>query len=194
MLAQVVGRYGQTLKTGVRRRFLLRRMRSVRLKLSSRRSPFDKPIVSLLFLCYGNIYRSPLAEQLARRRLSGLRCESAGFHSKPGRPCPAEAIRAAHEIGVDLSACRSQCVSRAQIDRADLILVMDLGNCEQLARQFPDALPRTTLLGLFSPKPGAIIQDPYGLDDEGTRRIFAQIAESCDGLSRCLETAEPGEA
>lgn len=194
MLARILDRYGEALKTAVRHRSLLRRMRSVRLKLSARRGLINKPVGSLLFLCYGNIYRSPLAEQLARRRLGGVRCESAGFHSNSGRPCPEEAIRVAAEIGVDLSACRSRCVDRAQIDRADLILAMDLGNCEQLAKQFPDALPRTTLLGLFSSRSGAVIKDPYGMDDEGIRRIYAQIAGSCEGLARCLENPVKGEA
>src|SRR3989442_12759849 len=81
---------------------------------------------SILFVCHGNICRSPLAAALLRRALSQKKVgvASAGFMG-PGRPAPPEAVAAAAHYGVDLSAHRSQLLTADRARGADLIVVMD---------------------------------------------------------------------
>src|SRR5438128_12633633 len=81
---------------------------------------------SILFVCHGNICRSPLAAALLRRALSRqeVAVASAGF-SDPGRPAPAEAVAAASRYGVDLSAHRSQLLTPDRARGADLVVAMD---------------------------------------------------------------------
>jgi protein-tyrosine-phosphatase/predicted ATP-grasp superfamily ATP-dependent carboligase len=110
---------------------------------------------SLLFLCYGNICRSPFAEAVARQMLpAGWQMASAGFFEAPGRPSPENLYRAALRLGIDLAAARSQRVTPELVASADLILVMDLENYRRVAADFPQAISRTTLLGLFDSESG----------------------------------------
>lgn len=140
------------------------------------------PLRHVLFICYGNICRSPFAERLTAHRIPGLEVESSGFHPKSGRPSPRQLVAAAKEFGVDLSDWRSQTVTSEQIGRADIIFVMDADNFGRLQTQFPSAMERTTLLGLFAPGQKLEIEDPYNLNYEQTRQILSLMIQAVDGL------------
>src|SRR5262245_21977025 len=86
------------------------------------------PPRSILFLCYGNICRSPVAEKLAERLLPSTSVSSAGFFPQENRSTPRNVQRAAESIGVDLSAWSSRQVSRELVSRADLVILLDLKN------------------------------------------------------------------
>jgi protein-tyrosine-phosphatase/predicted ATP-grasp superfamily ATP-dependent carboligase len=145
----------------------------------------------ILFLCYGNICRSPVARYLAGRRLAGVEIDSAGFHPRAGRASPAHVQRAAEAAGLDLVQHRSRRVGAPDIERADLILCMDLDNLEAVHREFPEAAGRTTLLGLLR-KPALVrIPDPYSLSEKETCAVVAAIDASIEGLSSWLER-QPG--
>ncbi len=143
---------------------------------------------NLLFICYGNICRSPLAEYLARAELSNVQVSSAGLYEVEGRSSPQKIVRLAAAMGLDLSHFRSGRVSQAQIDHADLILVMDLENYAGLIALYPSARQRTTALGMFSNPPISAIPDPYYSSLEETGRVSKQIQSSIAGLKRWLET------
>jgi protein-tyrosine-phosphatase len=89
-------------------------------------------------------------------------------------------------MGVDVAASRSVRVSRRQIDSADLILVMDPDNYRAVATEFPDAIARTSFLGLFAPRPALVIPDPYAATEAETRRVLTQIRDSVTGLAAWL--------
>lgn len=151
--------------------------------LTRRRSPLRR----LLFICYGNICRSPLAELLAKRALANVEIESAGFHQSEGRPCPDNIVTAARRIGIDLGDRRSRYLTEEQVKRADLILVMDATNYRELIRNYPEAGNRALLLGLFSKTPTVNIPDPYKASNKATCVVVSQISSAVNGLARQLQ-------
>ncbi|HEX3585016.1 MAG TPA: ATP-grasp domain-containing protein, partial [Candidatus Angelobacter sp.] len=114
----------------------------------------------IVFLCYGNICRSPLAAAFAGQRLRGVDIESAGFHQQQGRGCPEKIQRIGNSLGVDLSGHRSRRVTAELLAKADLVIAMDKENLSCLRAEFPEVLERTTLLGLFGNPPAVAIADP----------------------------------
>jgi protein-tyrosine phosphatase len=136
----------------------------------------------IVFLCYGNICRSPLAAKLAEQRLIGISIESAGFHDHVGRNSPEKMLRIGLSFGVDLSDHRSERVTRDLLQNADLIVAMDLENLESV-RDFPEVRDRTTLLGLFGNPPMLSIADPYLADEPLTGQICEQVRSGIDGLA-----------
>ncbi|WP_128905850.1 low molecular weight protein-tyrosine-phosphatase [Halorubrum amylolyticum] len=172
-----------------------------RLRLALARSPSvldaslpigtASPNPNVLFLCYGNICRSPLAERYlestaADRGIDGLSVDSAGLRTTAGRASPDDAIRVAEELGVDLSDHRSKPVTADQLERSDLVVVMDLLNYRDLRRGFGDLDDKTRFLGVFSGD-GYEISDPYGEGLDGFRTLYADVGRSVDGLAEALE-------
>jgi len=144
------------------------------------------PRKKLLFLCSGNICRSPLAAELARRKLPGYEIHSAGLNAKNGTGCPAHILSLARSLDINLSGFRPKDVSKRDIDEAELVLVMDSDNYEDVARQFPEAMERVTTLGLFAPQARVRIADPFLLNEEETRVVSRHIQSSIDGLALWL--------
>jgi protein-tyrosine-phosphatase/predicted ATP-grasp superfamily ATP-dependent carboligase len=139
----------------------------------------------LLFLCHGNICRSPLAGQIAQRSQPQVTVVSAGLAGCNGRSCPDQVIKIAQEFGFNLSCHASRRVTKSEIDTADLILIMDQENFSQIANKFPHALPRTTMLALFSGlRPS--IKDPYQSSLSETRSVAQHIFSAVNGLSSWL--------
>ena len=140
----------------------------------------------ILFLCYGNICRSPLAALLAQKAIPERVIVSAGFHNKADRCSPLHMLNAATEAGIDMRAHRSQTATAEAIEAADLVLVMDWKNYDQLLEQFPGASRKTTFLGLFA-NPGEIeIEDPYDLHGVRLSAVVNRIRSAVDGLKRQL--------
>ena len=149
------------------------------------------PLKRILFLCYGNICRSPLAAGLAERSLAGIEIESAGFHEQTERRSPEKINRTARSFGIDLAGHRSARVSREQLERADLVIAMDLENLKRLKREFPQSLKRTTLLGLFAAPPAVVISDPYQADADATDQASGLVLAGVNGLALWLDEGNP---
>ena len=160
----------------------LRRRRALR-RLNAR------PHHSILFVCYGNICRSPFGEVRLRELLKALpdqsdpdgpsptcpaQVRSVGF-VYPGRPSPERAQTVARELGVDLSKHRSNVLTPQLLQEADLILVMTAGQLRQLRWDYgrPDALH----LGDLDPGPirQRDIRDPYGHPEEIFREVYRRM-------------------
>ncbi|MHB8816739.1 MAG: arsenate reductase/protein-tyrosine-phosphatase family protein [Steroidobacteraceae bacterium] len=174
-------------RAGRRRRlirsFLLRRTaimeRVVRRVAKTRvsRSP------SIVFLCQGNICRSPFAAIVARDRLEGFNIDSAGFDQRANRATPVNVVEAAARMGYDMSQCRSTAVTEGLLQTADVVCLMDLDQYDQLAKAYPYCLERTVPLGMFASPPVAEIEDPDRADDATTRRVLSQITSAVEGLA-----------
>ena len=145
---------------------------------------------SLLFLCYGNINRSALADALARDYAedSGVAVVSAGLHQEEGRPADPVMVEVARENGVDLGGSRSTAVSTEMLRESDVIFVMEKQHVESLVAMDPALKPKLFLLGAY---PGAYtgspeIADPYGRSKQRYQLCFRRIAESIDHIKSVL--------
>jgi protein-tyrosine-phosphatase/predicted ATP-grasp superfamily ATP-dependent carboligase len=157
---------------------LLRHHRNVLRRLKATGRPRK-----ILFLCYGNICRSPLAAALAEKRLSGVTIDSAGFHEQTGRSCPQKMLLIGKSFGTDLSNHHSARVTRDDLASADLVIAMDPENLNCVRQEFPEMANRTTLLGLFGTPETLVIADPYLADEAATSRICEQVRQGIEGLA-----------
>src|ERR1700730_4613185 len=102
---QILATIAQRYSKAIQRKMMERRRKSTILSLHRRAMRNLKhrsgPPRSLLFVCYGNICRSPVAEKLAQRALTNLEIESAGFYEQEGRHCPPNITCATRKLGVD---------------------------------------------------------------------------------------------
>lgn len=145
----------------------------------------------ILFVCYGNICRSPLAELYAKKLAPNLEVASAGFHDTVGRVAPKwyQAISAG--LGIDLSASQSRRIDTAQVEWAELIVLADMDNLDRLEHEFPNAVGKTTMLGLFLPTPRAVIEDPYHLDATRAGAVAQDVMAAVRGVT-AWACAQPG--
>lgn len=143
---------------------------------------------SILFVCLGNICRSPLAEGIARSLAHQggmeIRIDSAGtggWHQ--GEP-PCEGSQAiARKRGVDISALRARQVRSIDAEEFELIIAMDRGNLSDLKR-FGFPLEKLFLLGEFGLE-GADIPDPYHYrGEEGFIKVYEMIERGVEELMR----------
>lgn len=149
------------------------------------------PPCRILFVCHGNIIRSPFAEHLARARVpAALRHEidfaSAGFIG-PGRPSPPEAIEAARLWGIDLSPHRSRVLTREEVSRAELVFVVEPRQ-RHAVRRLGCPARRVLLLGDLDPEPVATreIVDPFGRPGTVLLDSYRRIVRCVDALLRAL--------
>lgn len=149
-----------------------------------------RPVRRILFVCHGNICRSAFATAYGRARLSRLSFNSAGFHPIEGRVTPAKVKAAASSLGVDLTAHRAARINGAVVEEADLILLMDTRNYQSFVTQFSEAVQRTTMLGLFAPRPCVEIPDPVSSSEADAREILSSLRDAVDGLTSWLTANE----
>lgn len=141
---------------------------------------------SLLFLCHGNICRSPYAE-VAYRRLVGdlVTVRSAGFLEEGRRP-PAEALRAAGERGGDLSDHRSRRLDRELLATSTLVVVMDPEQDRMLRRRHGRSAD--LVLGDLDPHPAErrAIRDPVFQPIEVFDDVYDRIDRCVEALAETL--------
>lgn len=129
-------------------------------------------VESALFVCLGNICRSPFAAELGSRLLSGpgrgaVTCSSAGIRpSQAARP-PADACMVSARYGLSLADHCPQLLTRDLIEAHDLVIVMEWSQLVLLREAYPESHDRIVLLSLFdAAAAGAYerynIADPFG--------------------------------
>ena len=145
----------------------------------------------ILFVCLGNICRSPAAEGVLRARAADrgldLDVDSAGTGDwHVGDPPHPPMVRAAHARGVDLSPLRGRQVGPDDFARFDLILAMDGDNLANLRAMRPDTGARLGLLTDHHPDPHVTaVPDPYY--DGSFDRALDLIETAVDGLLDAIE-------
>jgi len=146
-----------------------------------------------MFVCTGNVCRSPMAEYLLRHRLppdSAWEVGSAGTSAGFGMSASRFAVTALREKQVDLSMHQSRPVTRDLVDVASLIVVMTAGHRDFIRAVYPDAKEKIFLLKSFDPVGGGDIDDPIGLTVETYRQIRDDIDRALPGLMTFMETLE----
>lgn len=147
---------------------------------------------SVLFVCHGNIMRSPMAAELFRARVATLDAAigvaSAGTWTSKGRPADPRAVAAARELGVSLETHRSQPVTPALIATSDLVCVMDYRNEVDVLTRFPGSARKTIMLGGLdaSTSSGPMIPDPYSLGAEAVAECYQRLDTAVTALVRAL--------
>ena len=110
------------------------------LRLRSDRAKLRHAPRSLLFVCHGNVMRSPVAAELFRARAAAhmaFDVESAGTWTTDGRLADPRAVVAAGGLGISLESHRSRIDTTAMVERADIICVMDYRNEAEVVHGFP---------------------------------------------------------
>jgi protein-tyrosine phosphatase len=140
---------------------------------------------SFVFVCFGNIMRSPMCEALMKRACASLpegriKVTSAGLNAAPGRAAHTWAVAAAREFGISLEGHRARLLTAEMVEQADAIFAMDYQNRAQLCSRWPGATEKVFMLSAYAGdnyRP-VEIADPYYEGQEGTLRCY-QILQAC---------------
>ena len=146
---------------------------------------------SFLFVCFGNIMRSPMAERMLKRALAenaieGPLVKSAGIHAVPGTEAHPRAQVAARELSMPLDDHRSQLLTPQMADAADAIFAMDFQNKAELLTSFPQAEKKIFMLGAYAGARDCEIPDPYFGDQDEARRCYRVLQTCIDNLVASL--------
>jgi protein-tyrosine phosphatase len=151
----------------------------------------------VLFVCLGNICRSPLAEAAFRAEAAriGLDVEAdsagtGGWHR--GEPPDRRAVAAARRHGADISGLRARQVQSSDFECFDYILALDDANLADLQALRPgESRARLSLLlDLVPGRAGEGVADPYYGDDMDFDITWRDVAEGARGLTEALQREE----
>ena len=150
----------------------------------------------ILFVCLGNICRSPMAEGLFRRELERrgidhlVEVDSAGTGDwHVGEPPDPRARRAISKRGVDISHLRGRQVSVQDLEAFDLILAMDAENLSDLLALADERqMQRIRLFLDFAPEAGVReVPDPYFGEEDGFETVLDLLEAAAKGLADHVE-------
>ncbi len=151
---------------------------------------------TIMFVCHGNIIRSPMSEvflrhELQRQNIRGITVISSGTNAKTGRRADDRALASAPAFGVSLENHKAQRITPALVELSDIIFVMDFINQAKLAARFPGAKGKTFLI---PPTPAVPVHrelpDPYTGALEDVQRCYTALVERIAAIPALL-SAEP---
>jgi glycine hydroxymethyltransferase len=153
-------------------------------------------VKTVLFVCTGNICRSPIAEGLFRRLVGNrkdIEVASAGVHAVRGQPPSLYAVQVCEAEGVNIGDLRSQPLTADLVDQATHIFAMTGAHLETIHMLFPQGVEKTFLLREFE-EPGSTVwrdvPDPIGLG----REVYEDCARTIkNALPSVLAFVEQGE-
>jgi len=132
----------------------------------------------LIFICQGNICRSPMGEAYAAHR--GAVTESFGIDCAEGHPADPRAINYAASIGLDLSSHRTRNLRQLTPRQTDLLIVMEPAHL--LAMREPAKIAQVTLAGLWLPKAHPYVHDPYCASQDYFQHCEDTVVKAVQGM------------
>lgn len=146
--------------------------------------------MNVLFVCLGNICRSPMAEGILKKlfkenKLQGI-IESAGFESfHINEPPDERAISVAHEHQIDIKGHKARLFTANDFDRFDRIYVMDTQNMRDVrdvADNEEDMRKVDYLLNVLEPGKNLTVADPYNSGIEDCEAVFNTLFRACEKI------------
>ncbi|MFH1581963.1 MAG: low molecular weight protein arginine phosphatase [Pseudomonadota bacterium] len=157
-------------------------------------------IKHILFVCTGNICRSPFAEGLLKKLaqengLDDIVTDSAGLLALPGNSATGLAQKVAAEYDIDLSLHIAKPATEDIVNRSDLILAMENSHVKNLLDAFPEAEGKVSLIRRFARfgSKDRGVADPYGLNYDAYRFCFLDIQDGVSGLAEYLSGRNSSE-
>ena len=151
----------------------------------------------VVFVCMGNIYRSPFAENylklLAQDKFDVISC---GLLPEQGRACPNEALEAAKKYGLNLGNHRSVKINQELVENAAVIFIFDRYGYERLVEEYPSARSKAFYVGVFFSERGFEIEDPNGFSVEKVADLYGRLAKALRVMNSRLggvSSSLPGE-
>src|SRR5205809_5143413 len=153
---------------------------------------------TVLFICTGNVCRSPMAEGIFRHAVQGrgdYRVFSAGLGALDGQPPSAFAVTATQELGIDISNQRSRMLTPDLVQQADYIFGMTHSHVDTVMLLYPQAAEKTFLLREFDETLDTFekdISDPIGGSYEVYLNCRDQIEQGIVSILRFIDQGEGG--
>lgn len=152
--------------------------------------------MKVLFVCLGNICRSPLAEGIMKHKIDEAKlsdiifvdsCGTANYHI--GEKPDVRTISTAEKNGIKLNHVVRQ-LTTADLEDFDFILAMDRSNHENILRlaNAKQNSEKIKLMREFDPDPGDEVPDPYYGGEQGFQEIFEILNRSVDGFITYLRS------
>ena len=149
----------------------------------------------LLFVCTGNICRSPmgrfLAERLARDAGLPWSAASAGVAAEVGEPMTSGAARALAARGVTGVRHEGRALDESALAAADVVYAMTRAHRDEIVARFPAHAAKVSVLREAAGLPQPDVEDPYGLPDSSYEECASRIEEALKILIRRSIHAEP---
>ena len=147
-------------------------------------------IRTILVVCIGNTCRSPMAQCVLQNALPMCEVKSAGLAPPVGAAAHPRAIALMSREGHELRGHRARPVDAALMAWADLVLVMDLEQRDEVERRFPEARGRVYRIGEFIQ---ADVPDPFGCSHSMFAIALDLIKKGIDSWSVRIRAIAPAE-
>ena len=148
---------------------------------------------TILFICTGNICRSPMAEGLFRTAVRGrgsYKAISAGVGAVNGQPPSLHAVNALRDLGIDIAGQRSRMLTGQMVQEADYIFGMTRGHVDAVTLLYPQAAEKCFLLREFDETLDFFekdISDPIGGSFEVYVKCRDQIEQGIESMLKFVE-------
>lgn len=154
-------------------------------------------MLKILFVCHGNICRSPMAEFVMRDmcRKCGITdvatASAATSTEELGNPVHRGTAEILRRLGIDFSAKRARQINRAYYDEYDLIIGMDAANIRNMTRYWGDKSHKIHKLLDFTERRNEDVADPWYTGN--FERTYLDVKEGCEGIIEAIQRGDFGD-